>query len=256
MDFLKPETVMDLANIRSALIRMEDTIVFNLIERAKFPRQDIIYKAGGIEIPGYDGSFMEWILREEEIVHSKIRRYESPDEVPFFPEVLSTPILPPLSYPAVLHPHPNKINVNDKIKDFYVNHIVPSISAEGAQAENFGSSSLCDVECLRSLSRRIHFGRFVAESKYLSETKKITKMIIAKDAAGLDEAITNKVVEQQVLARLKKKAETYGIDPNMTANPDTNKVNAEAVVAMYENWVIPLTKVVEVEYLLHRLDKE
>ena len=33
---MKPETVLDLANIRQALVRMEDTIVFDLIERSQF----------------------------------------------------------------------------------------------------------------------------------------------------------------------------------------------------------------------------
>jgi chorismate mutase len=69
MDFLRPDTVMDLNNIRAVLIRMEDTIVFNLIERAKFPRQPSSYQKGGIAIPDFDGSFVDWILREEEIVH-------------------------------------------------------------------------------------------------------------------------------------------------------------------------------------------
>ncbi|KAK9495915.1 chorismate mutase [Lipomyces doorenjongii] len=256
MDFLRPDTVMDLKNIRAVLVRMEDTIVFNLIERAKFPRQPSSYQKGGIAIPEFDGSFVDWILREEEIVHAKVRRYQSPDEVPFFPDDLPEPILPPISYPPVLYPHPNKVNVNDRIKDFYVSEIVPSICPEGEQKENLGSSSLCDVECLRSLSRRIHFGRFVAESKFLMERETMTAMIKAKDMAGLDAAITNSAVEKQVLARLKKKAETYGIDPNLMSSPNHKKVDAGAVVAMYENWVIPLTKEVEVEYLLHRLDQE
>ncbi|KAK9368433.1 chorismate mutase [Lipomyces kononenkoae] len=256
MDFLSPDTVMDITNIRAALIRMEDTIVFNLIERAKFPRQPSSYENGGIRIPGFDGSFVDWILREEEIVHAKVRRYQSPDEVPFFPDDLPEPILPPISYPPVLFPHPNKVSVNDRIKAFYVNDIVPSVCADGEQKENLGSSSLCDVECLRSLSRRIHFGRFVAESKFRMEREEITALIKAKDRAGLEAAITNSAVEKQVLARLKKKAETYGIDPNLLSSPSNQKVDADAVVAIYENWVIPLTKEVEVEYLLHRLDRE
>ncbi|KAK7203914.1 chorismate mutase [Myxozyma melibiosi] len=257
MDFSKPETVVDLNNIRNVLIRMEDTIVFNLIERAKFPRQPSIYKPGAFNISDFDGSFVEWLLREEEIVHAKIRRYESPDEIPFFPNDLPEPILPAIEYPPVLYPHPNKVNVNDTIKDFYINDIVPRICADGEQPENLGSSSLCDVECLRSLSRRIHFGRFVAEAKYLTETAHMTSLIKSKDVAGLDAAITNKAVEKQVLARLKRKAETYGIDPTLAdPQPKASRVNVEAVVEMYENWVIPLTKEVEVEYLLNRLPKE
>lgn len=101
-----------------------------------------------------------------------------------------------------------------------------------------------------------HIGRFVAEAKFLTEREHMTALIKAKDIEGLDAAITNKAVEKQVLARLKLKAETYGIDP-MTPNAPgkATKVDAEVVVEMYENWVIPLTKKVEVEYLLNRLEE-
>ncbi|KAK9478194.1 chorismate mutase, partial [Lipomyces japonicus] len=254
MDFFKPETVLNLSNIREILIRMEDTIVFNLIERAQFTRQESIYTAGAIAIPDFNGSFVQWILREEEGVHAKVRRYESPDEVAFFPSELPQPILPPISYPVILHPHPNKVNVNDRIFDFYVNEIVPKISRPGEQPENLGSSSLCDVECLRSLSRRIHFGRFVAEAKFRSEQELMTKLIIDRDVVGLEAAITNSAVEKQILVRLKKKAETYGSEIKLQSSEEKKKVDAESVVELYERWVIPLTKVVEIEYLLHRLD--
>ncbi|KAK9450910.1 chorismate mutase [Limtongia smithiae] len=255
MDFLKPETVLNLQNIREVLVRMEDTILFNLIERAKFPQQKTIYISGGIDIPGFDGSFVEWLLREEEIVHAKARRYESPDEIPYFPDDLPDPVLPRISYPPILHPHPNKLNMNDKIKYFYIHDIVPKICPKGEQKENFGSTSLCDISCLRSLSRRIHFGRFVAEAKFKSEPERMTELINNKDVPGLEGAITNSAVEQQILERLKKKALGYGTDPSQP-NQSLQKVDADAVVEMYKNWVIPLTKDIEVAYLLHRLDEE
>ncbi|KAK9472305.1 chorismate mutase [Dipodascopsis tothii] len=256
MDFQDPTTVLDLSKIRRSLIRMEDTIVFALIERAQFRRQPSIYTPGAVPIPGFDGSFMDWILREEEIVHAKVRRYESPDEIPFFPDALPQPILPPLEYPVILRPHPNKININDKIKEFYIDKILPSICKDGEQKDSMGSSALCDVECLRSISRRIHFGRFVAESKFLSETAKMTALIQARDTDGIEAAITNAAVEAAVLERLRKKAEAYGVDPDLAQVEEAKKLEAEAAVAMYRDWVIPLTKVVEVEYLLHRLDAE
>ena len=41
-----------LDNIRSALIRQEDTILFNLIERSQFGRNDAVYTSGAILVPG------------------------------------------------------------------------------------------------------------------------------------------------------------------------------------------------------------
>jgi chorismate mutase len=71
MDFLKSDTVLNLDNIRSGLIRMEDTIVFNLIERAQFYETPSIYDAGKIPIPDFDGSFLDWVILETEKMHSK-----------------------------------------------------------------------------------------------------------------------------------------------------------------------------------------
>jgi len=49
------------------------------------------------------------------------------------------------------------------------------------------------------------------------------------------------------------KARTYGTDPSI-GGEGPGKINVEAVVAMYKDFVIPLTKVVEVEYLMQRLE--
>lgn len=45
-------TSVTLDNIRSALIRQEDTIIFNLIERAQFASNPLVYASGGIPVPG------------------------------------------------------------------------------------------------------------------------------------------------------------------------------------------------------------
>lgn len=78
-------------------------------------------------------------------------------------------------------------------------------------------------------------------------------LIKAEDRKGIDEAITNAAVERQVLERLRKKAETYGSDPSIPGGSQIVKINADEVVKIYKDYVIPLTKVVEVEYLMQRL---
>jgi chorismate mutase len=94
--------------------------------------------------------------------------------------------------------------------------------------------------------------------KFQSEKEKMTQLIQNRDVKGLDAAITNAAVEKQVLQRLATKARTYGRDPTsagaeLTSN-EADKVDVDAVVAIYRDLVIPLTKEVEVEYLLARLD--
>jgi len=59
-------------------------------------------------------------------------------------------------------------------------------------------------------------------------------------------------VEKKVLERLRLKARTYGTDPS-EGQESPGKINVVAVVAMYRDYVIPITKEVEVEYLMQRL---
>ena len=200
------------------------------------------------------------MLSETERLHSLVRRYDAPDEYPFFPDVLQRPMMQAIKYPRILHP--NNVSVNSLIKEKYIKEILPEACRDfgrtdrGETKENYGSAATCDIACLQALSRRIHFGKFVAESKFRAETNRFVKLIKAEDRQGIDEAITNAAVEAKVLERLKLKAKTYGTDPSLSngaGNGQDEKINVEAVVKMYAQVVIPLTKVVEVEYLMQRL---
>lgn len=260
IDLSDATKALDLSAIRFQLIRLEDTITFHLIERVQFPINSNVYIPGAVPIPGSDLSLMDWYLLEQEKLQSLIRRYESPDEYPFFPKSLNRSILPAIDYPRILHP--NDVNVNDKIKKFYIETFLPRVCPSfghgdrGVSQENYGSSATCDIAVLQALSRRIHFGKFVAESKFQSDPEGYTRMIKANDRDGIGASITNAAVEQQVLERLKLKAQTYGTDPSLGLGLEQSKINVDAVVAMYKDFVIPLTKEVEVEYLMQRLKPE
>lgn len=79
------------------------------------------------------------------------------------------------------------------------------------------------------------------------------------------ELLTNRTVEAALLRRLRRKALIYGSDITETGEVVTKeegvvegspsrKIQADVVVDLYERFVIPLTKEVEVDYLLQRLD--
>ncbi|OMJ08435.1 Chorismate mutase [Smittium culicis] len=204
----------------------------------------------------------------------------SPDEYPFTKD-LPLPVLPDLDYPNLLVK--NSINVNDKIKDIYINTVIQEICEHGDDS-NYGSSATRDIECLQALSRRIHYGKFVAESKFRDPKYHDTyvKLIKEQNAEAINELLTNEQVEKKLLDRLHKKALIYGQDfdalnfkvsespsgsrpvlseiylnnPTVKdSEPKKNiKVDSSVVVDLYKTHVIPLTKLVEVEYLLHRLD--
>lgn len=187
------------------------------------------------------------MLREQERLQSLVRRFESPDEYPFFPDAIQTPILQPLDYPKILHP--NDVDVNQTIKEKYIEVVLPRVCRKfgredrGEKQENYGSAATCDVACLQALSRRIHFGKFVAESKFQQGTERFVQLIRQKDRKGIDAAITNAKVEKKVLERLRLKARTYGTDPSIGADSE-GKINEDAVVAMYEvRRTCPITRV-------------
>ncbi|RYR05864.1 hypothetical protein Ahy_B06g085692 isoform B [Arachis hypogaea] len=62
--------VYTLDSVREALIRQEDTIVFGLIERAKFLMNSRTY--GREEIPGFAGSLAEFVVKNTEAVQAKV----------------------------------------------------------------------------------------------------------------------------------------------------------------------------------------
>ena len=203
----------------------------------QFPLNQTIYTPGGVKIPGSELSLFDWMLREQERLQSLVRRYESPDEYPFFPDALQKPLLQPLNYPKILHP--NNVDVNPQIKRKYIDIVLPQVCKHfgredrGEKEENYGSAATCDVALLQALSRRIHFGKFVAESKFRQETQKFVQLIRAKDEEGIGGAITNAEVEKKVLERLRLKARTYGSDPSVNPKDDI-KINVDAVVSMYK----------------------
>ncbi|EPY52744.1 chorismate mutase [Schizosaccharomyces cryophilus OY26] len=243
---------LKLENIRSALIRQEDTIVFDFLERAQFPVNEKVYKKGSegcLNLQHTDKSFLEYLLHEEEKLYSLVRRYASPEEYPFTSD-LPEPILPDFKKPFPLHK--NEVNVNNEIFNYYVKEILPKICTKGNDSDNFGSTAVCDIRCLQSLSRRIHYGKFVAEAKFLTNPEKYKKLIEARDSEGIVNEIVDPVQEGRVLKRLHYKALTYGRDSADPSKP-TDKINADTVVSIYKEYVIPMTKKVEVDYLLNRL---
>lgn len=224
---------LKLENIRSALIRQEDTIIFNFLERAQFPRNEKVYKSGKegcLNLENYDGSFLNYLLHEEEKVYALVRRYASPEEYPFT-DNLPEPILPKFSGKFPLHP--NNVNVNSEILEYYINEIVPKISSPGDDFDNYGSTVVCDIRCLQSLSRRIHYGKFVAEAKYLANPEKYKKLILARDIKGIENEIVDAAQEERVLKRLHYKALNYGRDAADPTKP-SDRINADCVASIYK----------------------
>lgn len=297
MNLTSGEDPLNLDRIRAVLTRLEDTIIFGLIERAQYAHNPQIYQRGAfkeLSDLGFKGSWLEWFLKETETFHAKARRYTSPDEYPFTTG-LPEPVLPPVQFPQILYP--NNINANPSILSFYTRAIVPRITrratlalaaqkrAKGILGDeefeddgNYGSAAMLDVEVLQSISKRVHYGKFVSESKFMSDPAAFIPHIIKPNRDALEKLITKPEVERKLLLRLQKKAAIYAQDIGPDGEPipspangakdaavngngyggaklsDSAKLDVDGVVDLYESYIIPLTKEVEVDYLIHRLD--
>jgi chorismate mutase len=259
--------VFSLASVRKSLIRQEETIIFALIERSQFKRNQAIYQpvqaASGwrssseLELEPWlleNASFLSFMMYETEKVHAKARRYLSPEEHSFFPRRIASvaPVLERIKYPPILAEQ--SININEEIMCQYITRVVPAICSDGDD-EQHGSAALCDIACLQALSRRIHIGKFVAESKFQVEPERFAALARERDICGINELLTNSVVEERVVNRARLKAVAFGQD----AFSDTDvgyKVAPGEIVELYRDMIIPLTKQVQVRYLFERCGME
>lgn len=74
--------------------------------------------------------------------------------------------------------------------------------------------------------------------------------------------LTFTAVEEMVKKRVEKKAVIFGQEVSLDNNTNSAKQNGTAkckvdpslVSRLYGEWIMPLTKLVQVEYLLRRLD--
>ncbi|KAG4165518.1 hypothetical protein ERO13_A13G079600v2 [Gossypium hirsutum] len=255
---------LTLNSIRQSLIRQEDSIICSLLERAQYCYNPDTYNQDAFSMDGFHGSLslVEFMVWETERLHAQVGRYKSPDEHPFFPSYLSEPMLPPLQYPKFNVSSPNaSISCLTKSSTDIITlmKLLPRLVKAGDDG-NCGSTAVCDTMCLQALSKRIHYGKFVAEAKFRESPKTYEDAIRAKDRSRLMELLTYETVETAVKKRVDMKTKTYGQELNFQLNgvaavPDpVYKIEPSLVADLYGDWIMPLTKEVQVEYLLRRLD--
>jgi len=112
-------------------------------------------------------------------------------------------------------------------------------------------------------ARRLIFGisgKFVSESKFQENPSAFIPHILKPNREALEALITKPEVERKLLIRLHKKASTYAQDivldgdaplangnaVNGKQNNNSSKIDVDGVVDLYESYIIPLTKEVEV----------
>ncbi len=220
---------------RANLEPLEDFILLSLAKRQRIAHNPSIYVDG--KINGLEDSLLDSLLEGRENIEGAHGRYLHHQEVPFFPKEHGLRV----SRDQPENPlYPISVNVNDSLKKEYIKFI--SIFCPGGDIPStHGTAASYDVEVLQEISRRVHLGRHIAEAKFMLETEKYTRLIKDSDEAGIMKALTDEVQEGRVLERVVTKASKYGVVSGYAHR-------------LYEEILIPKTKVVEVNYLMLRLD--
>ena len=97
-----------------------------------------------------------------------------------------------------------------------------------------------DYDIMNLIMNRIMIGEKVIKSKIEQNKEKYYELIRNKDVAKLYELLENKVVENNIIQRLKNKnIENY-----------TDDIKND-IVKLYENYIIPYTKKIQIIYCLN-----
>lgn len=95
----------------------------------------------------------------------------------------------------------------------------------------------------------MHYGKFIAEAKFVADSSTYEDLIANADADGLMDLLTFPEQEERVIARVASKAAIFGQDIDTCGNPmkgASYKVEPDLVASIYREWVMPLTKEVQV----------
>ncbi|RCV31060.1 hypothetical protein SETIT_6G146100v2 [Setaria italica] len=212
---------LTLDSIRQILITLEDSIIFGPLEKAQYRYNADTYDSSFFHMDGFEGSLVDYMVRETEKLHVQVGRYKSPDEHPFFPDDLPETCCHLCNTPSFF----------TSIRNIAHHYLQVSISFYSYRLGRYMTLLLVTV----SLSKRIHYGKFVAEAKFQA----------SPDAY-------KPAIKAQASRRVEAKARILGQDVKIGA-PAAFKINPSLVAGLYRR-IMPLTKEVQVAYLLGRLD--
>ena len=115
------------------------------------------------------------------------------------------------------------------------------VCADGSKAG--AACEAADRTVLDALRRRMRVALEIARAKAAGQTPHFRALVAARDTAGLERAITQPAIEEQVIARALTAARELCVD-GLSANfPDT-------VAAIFRDGIIPLARRIQVEALL------
>ena len=227
-----------------------------LLERAQFDCNNSIYLANSSANLKAKRSLLDaWFLKHEQ-TEAHFGLFLRPEERPFHAGLPDTvpDTVPDTEQKSTLARQSleinnfDKINLTPSLKMEYL-ELVPKICSDGSDG-NFELSVQKDIQALKLISRRIHFGAFhVGECKFQSDPERFMALIRARATDEINEEITRKEVEEEILRRIQEKATQIQSEPGHAVRRFVPPIQ---IAAFYRETVIPLTKKGEVQYLLGR----
>ena len=111
---------INLGEIRTKLIQLEDLIIVSLFDRVQYKLNQKIYVPGGVSVPDSKISFFDFLFQGTERLHASAGRYLDHEERPFFNDT-------PLDSLAVREVIPTgvqrELDYTGRIRDLYFKNL-------------------------------------------------------------------------------------------------------------------------------------
>lgn len=247
---------MEISEIRNLLRECENSIIFSILERARWKLNKsayIINITNTKENSNNQNSLFTRMLVGTELLHAKLGRYECPEEHQFTDILFeNSQSLVEYKINKYLISNHSTINLNKVILEDYFKKVLPKITEPG-EDENLGSAVTADINLLQAISRRIHLGKLVAQAKFNSEPESYSKELTD---ITLKERLTNQEVENTILERILEKLNNFKYNVDFKKNElISHQLNTAVIKEIYKDFIIPLTKQVQINYFRLLLDK-
>jgi chorismate mutase len=135
-----------------------------------------------------------------------------------------------------------------RVERDYRTRVLPALVLPDMPNASAADVRTCDTACIRAVLLRLRFAVHVAESKFEAPDARLLAAAAAGDAAQLDATITYPAVEQAVVNRVAGYVADYARRHHL--EPACAERLSGAVTALYRTWLIPLSRDVQVAWLI------
>ncbi|MEI6211209.1 MAG: hypothetical protein WCR06_06240 [bacterium] len=137
--------------------------------------------------------------------------------------------------------------ITPAIRAEYAQLVARKICTRPAAASETAACEAADAVLLEAVRNRLRVAREIARAKAAGQHPRFCALVEARDAVALESAITQRDVEEQVIARAVTAARE--LPPQ-----DLSITFADTVAGVFRDWLIPLARRIQVEVLLGKAE--